>query len=177
MAPVQMQMMMNNPLKLTTPELGSAVPATWQGEAKRQARPAGPGILAAELRVAIMRTSRRLRAEAASREISPGQYSVLAALRHGPLTSGQLAVGEQIQAPSMTRIVNGLTAAGYVTREANPLDKRQVLVAITEQGSAVHRQARSKRTQWLAVRVAELTPEERATLREAARILGEMSSL
>ena len=139
-------------------------------------RVAGAGALAAELRVAVMRTSRRLRAEAASRDISAGQYSVLAGILNGPLTVGELAEREQIQAPSMTRIVNGLEAAGYVARGDNPRDRRQVLVHVTEAGTAVLQRARSRRTQWLAKRVAALTPEERATLHEAARILQEMSA-
>ncbi len=136
----------------------------------------GVGPLAAELRIAVMRTSRRLRTEAASRSISPGQYSVLAGIFEAPLTVGQLAAREQIQAPSMTRIVNALAAAEYVTREENPLDKRQVLVRITEAGATALLRARSKRTAWLAKQVAALTPAQRATLHEAALILQEMSA-
>lgn len=142
----------------------------------RKPRGIGSGPLAAELRVAIMRTSRRLRAEAASREITPGQYSVLAGILSGPRTVGQLASREQIQAPSMTRIVNDLADGGFVRRGANPDDKRQVLVAITESGAAALLRARSKRTAWLAQRVAALTADQRATLHEAALILQEMSA-
>lgn len=177
--------------KSTTPAPGSGAPAQTapggdgggQGPGSKGAelagwtgRAIGAGPLAAELRVAVMRTSRRLRAEAASREISPGQYSVLAAIMDGPRTVGQLATREQIQAPSMTRIVNDLVAAGFVGRGENPQDKRQVLVAITPMGSAALLRARSKRTVWLAKRVAALTPQQRATLHEAALILQEMSA-
>ncbi|MHA7177075.1 MarR family winged helix-turn-helix transcriptional regulator [Arthrobacter sp. Sr24] len=135
-----------------------------------------PGYLAAELRVAIMRTSRRLRAEAATGELSPGRYSVLAGLGEGPRTVGQLASREQIQAPSMTRIVNDLVAVDFVSRSENPQDKRQVLISITLAGSAALDYARSLRTAWLAQRVAALTPQERNTLHEAALILQEMSA-
>lgn len=135
-----------------------------------------PGHLAAELRVAVMRTSRRLRAEAATGELSPGRYSVLAGLGEGPRTVGQLAAREQVQAPSMTRIVNDLAAVNFVSRSENPMDKRQVLISITAAGSAALRQARSLRTAWLAQRVAALTPQERSTLHEAALILQEMSA-
>ncbi|MFQ4149538.1 MarR family transcriptional regulator [Arthrobacter sp. LAPM80] len=145
------------------------------GGRRKPAKTIGSGPLAAELRVAVMRTSRRLRAEAASREISPGQYSVLASIMEGPRTVGGLAAAEQIQAPSMTRIVNALAAAGFVSREENPEDKRQVLVRITDTGAAALLRARSKRTAWLAKRVASLTPEERATLHDAALILQAMS--
>ncbi|MGP9501528.1 MarR family winged helix-turn-helix transcriptional regulator [Specibacter sp. AOP5-B1-6] len=143
---------------------------------RKAAKGIGAGPLAAELRVAVMRTSRRLRAEAATGEISPGQYSVLAAIMGGPQTVGQLAAREQIQAPSMTRIVNALAEAAFVSREENPQDKRQVLVQISESGAATLLRARSKRTAWLAQRVSALTPQERATLHEAALILQEMSA-
>lgn len=142
----------------------------------KKKRGIGAGPLAAELRIAVMRTSRQLRAEAASREISPGQYSVLAAILKEPRTVGQLAAREQIQAPSMTRIVKDLESAGFVTRQENPLDKRQVVVTISDSGSAALLRARSKRTAWLAKRVADLSPEQRATLHEAAQILQEMSA-
>ncbi|MDO5753571.1 MarR family winged helix-turn-helix transcriptional regulator [Arthrobacter sp.] len=165
-------LMTDTSLARTTPEPGSSSAAT----VVAAGRPLGAGPLAAELRIAVMRTSRRLRAEAASREISPGQYSVLAAILDGPRTVGQLAAREQIQAPSMTRIVNALAAAELVSRGENPHDKRQVLVSITETGSTTLLRARSKRTAWLARQVAALTPQERATLHEAALILQEMSA-
>lgn len=161
--------------EFTTAEHGPPLRPAKCEQTPGQTRTADAGLLAAELRVAIMRTSRRVRAEGASREISPGQYSVLVGVVDGPRTSGQLAEREQIQAPSMTRIVNGLVAAGFVTREANPQDGRQVMVQITSAGTEVLQQARSRRTQWLAQRVAALTAEERATLHQAALILTEMS--
>jgi len=160
----------------SAPSPGAPAPAAQGLGGRKTGKPIGAGALAAELRVAVMRTSRRLRAEAASREISPGQYSVLAGILHSPLTVGQLAAREQIQAPSMTRIVNALAAAELVSREENPEDRRQVLVRITETGSAALLRARSKRTAWLAKRVAALTPQQRATLHEAAVILQEMNS-
>ncbi|MEO6531499.1 MAG: MarR family transcriptional regulator [Specibacter sp.] len=165
----------------TTPDPGPGAPAPAKAVARTPnkapaGKPVGVAPLAAELRVAIMRTSRRLRAEAATGVISPGQYSVLAAILRGPQTVGQLAAREQIQAPSMTRIVNDLSAAGLVSRGENPLDKRQVLVHITESGAAALLRARSKRTAWLAKRVADLTFEQRDTLHQAALILQEMSS-
>lgn len=163
-----------NPRPDTAPRALRTASAGPDGRIAGKAIGAGP--LAAELRIAVMRTSRRLRAEAATRDISPGQYSVLAGVLNGPLTVGQLAVREQIQAPSMTRIVNALAAAEFVTREEIPQDKRQVLVRITQAGSSALLKARSKRTVWLAKQVAALTPAQRATLHEAALILQEMSA-
>jgi DNA-binding MarR family transcriptional regulator len=149
---------------------------TTTGSGRKPPQAIGAGPLAAEMRIAVMRTSRRLRTESASAEMSPGQYSVLAAILAGPRTVGQLAAREQIQAPSMTRIVNALAAAEFVSREENPQDKRQVVVQITDSGGAALLRARSKRTAWLAQRVAALTAQERATLHQAALILQEMSA-
>ncbi|MDQ6754664.1 MAG: MarR family transcriptional regulator [Actinomycetota bacterium] len=123
-----------------------------------------------------MRTSRRLRTEASGEAISPGQYSVLAAVQQTPMTLRQLADREHMQAPSMTRIVNALEAAGLVVRKDHPADGRQILVEITAAGLASVTDARTRRTAWLAQRVAALEPEERAVLRRAARILQQMST-
>ncbi|MFD1210676.1 MarR family winged helix-turn-helix transcriptional regulator [Arthrobacter sp. GCM10027362] len=123
-----------------------------------------------------MRTSRRLRTEASGDIVPPGQYAVLAYLAGGPRTLRELAEREQVQAPSMTRIVNGLADQGYVVREPHPEDGRQVLVRITESGEAVLADARSHRTAWLAQRLAEFNDEDRRTLSRAARLMQEMSA-
>ncbi len=141
-----------------------------------QPKPRTPAPLPVELRIAIMRTSRRLRAEASSDTVSPGQYSVLAAVAREPMTLRALADRENIAAPSMTRIVNALEASKLVERTSHPTDGRQVLVGITGAGAAALSEARTKRTEWLAKRVAKLSSEDRAVLRRAAAILAEMSA-
>jgi DNA-binding MarR family transcriptional regulator len=128
--------------------------------------------LAAELRMAIMRTSRRLRQERSTDDVTPGQYSVLAVLdRNGPCTPRELAAFEKVQPPSMTRTIAALGDLGLVGRTEHPTDGRQVLVALTEQGRVVVRETRRRRDAWLARRLAELTPAERDTLADAAAIL------
>jgi DNA-binding MarR family transcriptional regulator len=151
-------------------------PAVAAAGDKSGARGLPPAPLAVELRIAVMRTSRRLRTEASGDAISPGQYSVLAAVQQTPMTLRQLADREHMQAPSMTRIVNALETAGLVARKDHPTDGRQILVEITAAGLASVTDARTRRTAWLAQRVAALEPEERAVLRRAARILQEMSA-
>ncbi len=138
--------------------------------------PPDAGTLAVDLRIAVMRTSRRLRTEASGEAVSPGQYSVLAAIHAAPMTLRQLADREHIQAPSMTRIVNALETSGLVARSEHPTDGRQVLVNITPGGVGVLAEARTHRTVWLAERLAAMEPEERALLGEAARILQGMSA-
>jgi DNA-binding MarR family transcriptional regulator len=119
-----------------------------------------------------MRTSRRLRAEKSDADLSDSQYAVLAVLeRDGAKTPRELAAFERVQPPSMTRTLAGLVERGLVTRTEHPEDGRQVLVAVTEAGRAVVRETRRRRDAWLARRLAELDPAERATLAAATRML------
>jgi len=128
--------------------------------------------LAAELRMAIMRTSRRLRQERSTDDVTPGQYSVLAVLdRHGPCTPRELAAHEKVQPPSMTRTVAALAELGLVGRTEHPTDGRQVLVSLSAEGRVVVSETRRRRDAWLARRLAELTPAERDTLADAAALL------
>jgi DNA-binding MarR family transcriptional regulator len=128
--------------------------------------------LAAELRVSLMRSVRRLRAEKADADLSDGQYSVLAVLdRHGPLTPRELAEHERVQPPSMTRTVGALAELGLVSRTDHPADRRQIVVALTELGQASVVETRRRRDAWLARRLAELEPAEHEVLAAASVIL------
>ena len=130
--------------------------------------------LASALRISVARLSRRLRSERdPSNELLPvGQLSVLGSLfRNGPSTVGQLAAVERVQPPSMTRTVNCLEEGGYVVRRPHETDRRQVVVALSEQGEETLAADRKRRDVWLAQRLRELTPEERTVLRQAAPII------
>jgi DNA-binding MarR family transcriptional regulator len=129
--------------------------------------------LASALRVSVGRLSRRIRNERdPENQLSVGQLAVLMALkREGDCTISELARQERVQPPSMTRTVTLLEECGYVTREEHPDDGRQVLVRLADKGKGTLAQDRKRRDAWLALRLAELTAEERAVLRDAAPIL------
>jgi DNA-binding MarR family transcriptional regulator len=129
--------------------------------------------LASELRLSVMRLRRRLAIERhPDNELSLNQMAVLGALyRNGDLALGELAAHERVQPPSMTRTVNCLEEGGYVARRPHETDGRQVLVTLTESGRATVLADRARRDAWLAMRLRDLTPEERAVLRQAAPIL------
>ncbi|MGH3369197.1 MAG: MarR family winged helix-turn-helix transcriptional regulator [Nocardioidaceae bacterium] len=129
--------------------------------------------LAAALRVSVARLTRRLRSERdPHNELSIGQLSVLGALfRSGACSIGELASLERVQPPSMTRTVNCLEDAGYLTRRPHETDGRQVVVELAAKGTATLEADRRRRDAWLAQRLRELTPEERSVLREAAPII------
>jgi len=129
--------------------------------------------LANALRPAVMRLARRLRQmRDDSLDLNANQLSAMAVLLNsGDLPMGELAAQEKVQPPSMTRIVNGLEERGLVTRQPDPHDRRSARVSLTETGRQILLANRRRRDQWLAVRLAELTPEERDVLRRSVRIL------
>jgi DNA-binding MarR family transcriptional regulator len=136
--------------------------------------------LATELRISVSRLARRLRAERIARglatELSDTQLAALAALeRHAAMTPGELAEHEKVQPPSMTRVISALLERALVARAPHPTDGRQVILTVTDQGRELVQQSRKLREAWLAQRLRELSPEERAALRAAAPILQRLS--
>ncbi|GEL99474.1 MarR family winged helix-turn-helix transcriptional regulator [Cellulomonas terrae] len=128
--------------------------------------------LAGELRIAIGRASRRIRAERGEAGLTDPQFTVLAWLtKEGPLTPGQLAERERIQPPSMTRTVNGLVELGLVAKAEHPTDGRQVVVSLTDAGVAEVDETRRRRDAWLADRLRQMTQDERTLLADAAELL------
>ena len=137
--------------------------------------------LATTLRISVSRLARRLRVERtvpglAEPDLSETQLAALAALeRHGSMTPGELAAHEKVQPPSMTRVISALVEAQLVRREPHLSDRRQVVLTVTDAGRDLVNKARRRRDVWLAKRLNELTPAERATLRAAAPILEKLS--
>ena len=127
--------------------------------------------LAAHLRLAVARTSRRLRQEADA-GLSATLLAGLATVeRHGPLTPSELASRERIKRPTATRLIARLEADGLVTRTADPTDGRSSLIAIGDGGRALLHEARTRKDAYLARRLQTLPAEDRATLARAAVLL------
>jgi DNA-binding MarR family transcriptional regulator len=137
------------------------------------------GGLATALRISVSRLARRLRVERAAEglaSLSDTQLAALAVLdRHPAMTPGELAEHEKVQPPSMTRVIAVLEERGLVRRAAHPTDRRQVVLSVTGEGRTLVTQARRRREAWLAKRLNELTPQERALLRAAAPVLEKLS--
>ena len=127
--------------------------------------------LAVRLRLAITRTSRRLRQEAGT-GLSPSLTSALATIDvHGPLTPSELATRERVKRPTATRLVARLEELGVLQRAADPTDRRSSLLSVTPEGHALMEQMRGRKTAYLAHRIEKLGSDERAALDRAAGIL------
>lgn len=129
---------------------------------------------AAQLRMGIVRTARRLRQEAAGEAtgLTPTSLSALATIeRHGPLTPSELAKLERVQRPTVTRTLGCLEREGLVERTRDPADGRSSLVSVNPAGRERLRRLRGRKNAYLARRMRELDAEDVATLGRAAEIL------
>ncbi|HEX5729041.1 MarR family winged helix-turn-helix transcriptional regulator [Microbacterium sp.] len=130
---------------------------------------------ASDLRIATFRLARRMRTQRAVDSMSDGQFAVLAGLSvHGPHTLGELADRERVSAPAMNRTVNCLQDSGYVSRSADEHDGRKVVIDLTDDGRAVVEETARRRDAWVEGALAEIEPDERAILAQAAAIMQRM---
>jgi DNA-binding MarR family transcriptional regulator len=127
--------------------------------------------VAGRLRIAVNRLHRRLRQESLG-GLSPAQASALGSVvRLGSPTLGELAAIEQVQPPTMTRIVASLSEAGMVTRVADPDDRRSARVRITTAGERALERMRTRKNAFLLRRLDELTADEQQRAKELVELL------
>ncbi len=132
---------------------------------------------AAQLRLGIVRTARRLRQEAAAEAsgLTPTSTAALATIeRHGPLTPSELAELERVKRPTVTRTLGCLEREGLVERTPDPSDGRSSLVSVNATGRERLRRLRGRKNAYLAKRMRDLPVEDVAALERAAEILEQM---
>lgn len=125
------------------------------------------------LRLIVARLYRQLaQASGSDLDLTYAQLSALARTQeHGPLRIGELAAYEQVAAPSLTRTVAPLAAAGLIRKQPDPSDGRSSLVSVTEEGTLLLERIRRQRSELLARRMSRLTPEQSDTLLAALPVL------
>jgi DNA-binding MarR family transcriptional regulator len=158
---------------VTTPSAPAPSPGVAVGDTAELA----PEVLAARLRLANARLARRVRQEAMSGgdDLTASRLAALVTVEAlGPVTLGELAAVEQVQPPSMTRIVARLEENGLARREVDANDRRIVRVRITDAGRQTLARSRTRKAAFLAKRVARLTPEERTALADALPVLEQL---
>ena len=83
-----------------------------------------------------------------------------------------MAVEEGVRPQSMGATLDALEAEALIRRDADPTDRRKIIVAITERGRQLLLAKRASREQWLTkVIAARLSREEQDVLKEAVRLL------
>jgi DNA-binding MarR family transcriptional regulator len=131
---------------------------------------------AQDLRFAIQRLARRIRAMQAS-DVTESQRTVLFTLHHeGPQTLGSLSTHERVTPPSMNRTVNALVAAGLVTRTTAEDDARKVTVDLSDAGRAFIQETTRRRDAWFTTQLAALPADQRKLLEQATPILKDLAN-
>jgi DNA-binding MarR family transcriptional regulator len=137
--------------------------------------PRDTGELASRLRLAVTRLARRLRQETGD-GVSPSLLAALATIeRHGPATLGDIAAHEQVQPPTMTRIVASLVERGWVERLTDQDDRRIAWVEVTPEGRRLLARQRRLKDALLARGLRGVSSEELDVLERAAGILERLS--
>jgi DNA-binding MarR family transcriptional regulator len=127
--------------------------------------------LAARLRVAVTRLNRKLRQQSLA-GLSPAQASALGMVNKlGTPTLGELATAEQVQPPTVTRLVTSMENAGLLAKETDDADRRVVRVRITAEGRRTLQRIRTLKNAFLTRRLAALDPAELASAEDLARLL------
>jgi DNA-binding MarR family transcriptional regulator len=139
---------------------------------------AQPGTsIATELRESVMAVARQLRRHRPDHGLTLSQMQVLAEVtRTGAATPAELAARMQVRGQSLTDSINGLAAAGLVSRRADDGDRRRQLVELTDEGSALLAADRAERDAWLDASMREnLTELEFGLLLLVAPVLRKLA--
>ena len=110
--------------------------------------------------------------------LSLAQYHILEPLADGPKTNRELAELAGISAPTATRMVDCLVPRGLLSRIEDPIDRRAVVISLTEEGrAALARKVREYDARRRQI-AAALEPDEQVIatglLRRLAAVLEEL---
>jgi DNA-binding MarR family transcriptional regulator len=101
-------------------------------------------------------------------DLTLAQLSILITLLdRGPIRMTELAAHERVRTPTTTVAIRRLEKLGLVKRSRDPSDLRAVLVGITPEGLAVHRESLANRRAALAAMLSRLPEDDLKTLTRA----------
>jgi DNA-binding MarR family transcriptional regulator len=124
-----------------------------------------------ELRLVLKRLVREMRRDASEHggDIPLVQYMLLAVIQEQPgIGVAELARMENVRAATMSGHIKAMEEAGLVQRAApDPQDRRRSGLEATALGAERLEALREKRRDWMAGRIARLTPAQLAALEAA----------
>lgn len=95
----------------------------------------------------ILRLNRAL--DCVDAGLTPAQYRIMKLAGAGGERSTRLAQRLAVAKPTLTALADGLVAAGYASRTAEPGDRRVVRLTLTEAGQAALDRADAAYAAWL----------------------------
>jgi DNA-binding MarR family transcriptional regulator len=106
--------------------------------------------------------------------VNPGQIHLLHLLARKPRSLRELAVTHHVTPSTMSRMVDLLVGRGWVARQADPEDRRQVVLSLTPIGQAKLAEAEALLREAVAGLLGQLDAEERGRLYDGLRALGSL---
>ncbi|MFF4894873.1 MarR family winged helix-turn-helix transcriptional regulator [Streptomyces sp. NPDC001068] len=138
--------------------------------------PSDASVLAAELRLAVGRMTRRLRQAHAVGDVSLSGVSVLARLAaDGPDSPTSLAEMERVRPQAMATTLAQLEQRGLIRRTPDAADGRRSIAAVTDEGRTMLAERRSESVRRLADVLATFSAGERETLGAAVPLLARLA--
>jgi DNA-binding MarR family transcriptional regulator len=90
------------------------------------------------------------------------EWRVLATLgQYRGMTAKQIGAHSRMHKTKVSRAVAGLEERGFLSREANPADMREVFLALTPEGDRIYRDLVPEVMNFAAALTADLTSQER----------------
>ncbi len=144
----------------------------------RQSEPAPAAFAAADrLHSAAIHLLRAIRVEDKASGLSGPRLSALSVLVFGgPLPMSALAAAEQVQPPTISRLVRELERAGLVERVRDRDDRRVLQVRATALGRRLMEEGRRRRVARLAAALEALPAADRRLLARSAELIERLAN-
>jgi DNA-binding MarR family transcriptional regulator len=102
------------------------------------------------------------------------QFRLMQVLAARPRNLRELAAKHAVSASTMSRSIDVVVQRGWVTRTADPADRRQVVIALSPEGEALHAAMVREVEVHLTERLAGLDEAERVQLHAALAVIGRL---
>lgn len=121
------------------------------------------------LLMALFVVIRRMRAQGPGESVDlPSLYVLQTVLTSPGIRVTELAGNIGLDSSTVSRHINNLEKVGYITREADPRDKRATCLRLTDEGSAVLLAAFQLRASMIMKALSDWSAEDRRQLLEIA---------
>ena len=97
-------------------------------------------------------------------QMTEEQFQVLRRIRKGSTSVSALAEASQTSRSAVSKAVDALVRRGLVTRSQDPEDRRNIPLALTNEGQRVMDAIFAEAEAWLSARFEHFNPEELETL-------------
>ncbi len=94
---------------------------------------------------------------------------------HGTTNFTRLASALGVTPSNITGIIDRLVEQGFVSRQENPEDRRQLILSLTDKGQNIVTGLRESRARRISEILERLSPEELAAVRRGFEILAQAS--